>query len=100
MQYGALSTTLVFLQGYGKERVCERHSAARPWATWPSFFSNICPFQVDGKKEDVSGMALLMPELNAADLTEQGGARELLRQFAEARCREGYSWGGQARKLT
>lgn len=39
--------------------------------------------EVDGKVEDVSGVALLLPELNAADLTEQGGARELLRQFAE-----------------
>lgn len=29
-------------------------------------------------------MALIVPELNASDLTEQGGARELLRQFAEA----------------
>lgn len=41
--------------------------------------------QVAGKKEDVSGMALMIPELNASDLTEQGSARELLRQFAEVR---------------
>ena len=60
-------------------------------AAWRCSFPGItsCVFlgpsgvQVDGKVEDVSGVALLLPELNAADLTEQGGARELLRQFAE-----------------
>lgn len=60
-------------------------------AAWHCSFPEItsCAFlapsgvQVDGKAEDVSGVALLLPELNAADLTEQGGPRELLRQFAE-----------------
>ena len=60
-------------------------------AAWCCSFPGItsCVFlapsgaQVDGKAEDVSGVALLLPELNAADLTKQGGARELLRQFAE-----------------
>ena len=54
---------------------------------WTQLIS--CPLQVAGKKENVSGVALLIPELNAADLTEQGGARELLRQFAEVRSNTG-----------
>lgn len=40
--------------------------------------------QVGGRNEDVGGLALLIPELNAADLTAPGGALELLRLFAQA----------------
>ena len=57
-----------------------------------------CSCQVDGKKEDVSGMALLIPELNAADLTEQGGSLGAAAPVCRGKWR-GWLCGGQACRL-